>query len=280
MPKSLKRIAEPDVFNFGKAVTTVLSKIKELNKTHNTLVDEVQYLESRKKQETTDLERLIAEKTEVTKLKADLTEKIITTKSEFMADVSAKREELAIKEADLTKREQEFADANIKAGNILVEQRNELEILSNEHTKEYENGKLSLDKREGELVAREEALTEVRETNDITKARLADSQAQLDEYRTELTLKHEGMNNKITELDKREADIATKETKFEKQRSSLASLASNLENQLSLIESEKSKNKADAEFIKNMNKQLKDKQLELNTREVHLNDRQATALTH
>ena len=87
MPKSLKKTADPDLFDYGKAVTLILSQTKELNKTRNQLVDDINYLESRKKQENESLERVIAEKAEVLKVKTEVTEKIIAMKSEFTQSI-------------------------------------------------------------------------------------------------------------------------------------------------------------------------------------------------
>lgn len=280
MPKSLKRIAEPDVFDFGKAVTTVLSKVKELSKTHNTLVDEVQYLESRKKQETNDLEKLIAEKTEVSNLKTELTQKIIEKKSKFLADVSAKREELAVKEADLIAEKASLAEDSARLMQDVTDRQNEVALRSNELTKEINSRKAELDSREANLVERENAIQATKDNNAADEARLLDQQNELSKLDETLHSHDEARSNKQHELDAREAIIAKKELELEKQRAGLASLATDLQGQATLIEREKNKNKSDAEMIRDLNKNVRDKQNELNAREIHLNDREATALTH
>lgn len=279
MPKSLKRTADIDIFDFGKAVTLILSQVKELNKTRNTLVDDINYLESRKSQETQDLERIIVEKGDVLKLKSELTEKIIAKKAEFLEFVNIENQRLQAKEADLTIREQEFADANIKAGQILDEQRNELKIRSNEATKEINSRKAELDSREISLIERENAIQAGKDANIAKEAKLLDQQKKLGQFEAEIRSQDEARGNKQHELDSRELAIIVTETELEKQQSSLASLATDLQSQATLIEREKNKNKSDAELIRDLNKSIRDKQSELNAREIHFNDREATALS-
>lgn len=272
MPKSLKRVAEPDTFDFGKAVTLILSEVKELSKTRNGLVDDVNYLESRKKQEGDTLERILVEKTEAVKARAEVIQKIGEKKSEFLSDVSVKREELASKEVDLTRRETEFANANIKAGQILVQQRDELELRSNDLKKDVETRSAHLDQRE-------KSLNDIEAKQKEENKALAIKKDELDRREVEIASQHGAYDNKLIDLDNREELIIKKEQELEKQRVNLATMAGDLENQASLVQSERNKNKSDAEYVSNMHKQIKDKQLELTAREIHLKDREATVLS-
>lgn len=280
MPKSLKQTAEPDVFDFGKAVTIVLSGVKELNKTRNTLVDDVNYLEARKKQEKQELERILAEKAKVVSLKDEVTKKIIAMKSGIEADVSAKREELSLREADLVGREDALATDTARLMQDITDRQNELARRGEENKKQWDASMEALNKRETALIAREEAVTQVVSETESDKLALDTRKASLDEREARITAGNEARVNKQGELDLRERSIAVQEVKLEAQRVNLAKLAGDLENQASLLEAQRSKNKADAEFIRDLTKAAKEKQQELANREIHLKDRETTALSH
>lgn len=279
MPKSLKRTDDVDVFDYGKAVTLILSQTKELNKTRNTLVDDINFLEARKKQEISDLEKLLVEKTDVIKLKNELTQKILASKSDFMADVSKKKEELAIKEADLIAREDALAEDNKRLMQDVTDRQNELARRAEENKKQWNDSMEALNKRENALIDRETAiatekviLEEMSGTVEAGKIEIADEKALI-----KGNLDH--ANNKVLQLDNREAALADKENKIEEQRQRLATLAADLEGQASLIESEKHKNKSDADAIRVMQKNLYDKKAELDNREIHIKDRESISIT-
>lgn len=280
MLKSLKHTPEPDTFDFGKAVTLILSQVKELNKTRNTLVDEISYMEARKKQETAALERTIAEKAEVLKIKGEVTEKIIAQKAEFTDLIAIKKQELATKEADLRARETNLADSTKKSLDSIANSKNDLEIRSNEFKKQKQNSLEALNQRENALIAREEVVTAVTNQNSDEKIELDGIRNELKVLETSLHESDAARANKKLELENREAALINKETELDKQRQNLANLASDLENQASLIERERNKNKSDAEMLRTLTKNIKDKKLELDTREIHLKDREATALSH
>lgn len=280
MPKLLKKVAEPDTFDFGKAVTIVLSQIKELSKTQNTLVDDINFLQSRKKQESETLERIIAEKESVVKLKNEMTQKIIAAKSEFEAQVSQKREELANKEADIAAKEAALANTTVQSEQLLNEQRNELEKRSKELEKREINNTAIIQqqtavllKREADIESSKQAMAESISAFEARELAIADTE-------TKLSRNKEAMNNKQISFDNRELQITEKETNLKKQRASLAQLVTDLEGQASLINSEKSKNKAELDAVRNMQKNLYDRKAELDNRELHLKDREATILTH
>lgn len=269
MPKSLTRTADVDVFDYGKAVTLILSTTKELNKTRNTLVDDITYLESRKKQEAADLEKVIAKKAELLKLNSDLTEKIIASKSAFMAEVSAKKEEIGIQIADLAAREALLADNTKKLEDSTTQQRNELKIRSDE-----------LEKATRALAQREATVAEVTTRNAADKTELIEVKTQVETLRDTLVSQQASQFAKAQELTTREAAVKAEEAQLVVQQTKLADLATNLEGQVSLVESEKNKNRTDVDAIRDMQKVLYDKQLDLNNRETKLVAREAGAAAH
>lgn len=279
MPKSLKHTDEVDTFDFGKAVTLVLSQVKELNKTRNTLVDDNIFLEARKKQESQEVERLISQKADVARLKAELTEKIIAQKNEFMADVTAKRQELAIKVADITAREVELTEEKAKNEQANQERQNELDIRADELEKADQTRLIRLKQKESELTDREIAVTKQSMANSEERTILEAEKAVVADQTTGLDDAIASQTSKKLELDNREAALAIKEADLDERRKNLASLAADLESQASLVESEKKKVAADGESIRSMQKTLSDKRLELDNREIHLRDRESIALT-
>lgn len=280
MPKSLKHTADVDVFDFGKAVTLILSQTKELNKTRNTLVDDISYLEARKKQEVTELEKVLAEKSEVLKLKSELTQKILTAKNDFMAEVSKKKEELAIREADLLAKEIAQTEDSAKLMQDITDRQNELAVRADENKKQWQSSIDTLNKRETSLIDRETVTETVKHSLEQEKADLAASLVDLTTKETALVDQKKDNESRKAELDNRESSIVTKETQVEKQRAALAALAADLEGQASLIQSERNKNKTEMESIRTMQKSLYDKKAELDNREIHLRDRETTALSH
>lgn len=269
MPKSLKQTAEIDVFDYGKAVTLIISQTKEMNKTRNTLVDDINYLNSRKDQETQALERILAEKADVIRLKSEVTEKIIAMKSKFGDEVSKKKEEMAIREAALAAKESELMDSATKTQKELTDRQNELERRTEE-----------LIKHEKSVSSREMTVTQQAQQNTTDKTALLELQSQLKTFEQTLQGQQEQQARRTDELNIREAAIAAKKKDAAAKQAKLASLAAELENQASLVESGKSRNKADAETIRSTQRMIYEKKAELDNREIHLNDREATAATH
>lgn len=277
MPRSLKRTDDVDVFDYGKAVTLILSQTKELNKTRNALVDDINYLEARKKQEVGDLEKILVEKADVLKLKGELTQKILASKSDFMADVSKRKEELAVKEADLIAREDALAEDNKRLMQDVTDRQNELARRGEENKKQWDASMDALNKRETVLIERETVVATEKATLEAMNGVIEADRLKVGEQEQLVTGQLEHAKNKVLQLDNREAALADKENKIEEQRQRLAALAADLEGQASLIESEKHKNKTDADTIRVMQKNLYDKKAELDNREIHIKDRESIA---
>lgn len=288
---SLKRTAEPDTFDLGKSVTMVISKAKELHKTINGQLDQLDYIESRKKQEEQDLERVINEKGDVIKLKKELTDQIIAKKSEFLEFIGSKQQEIEDRQKLLAQQETDFSTQKTKDEESIAITKNELGIRSNElenailNARETVKAELTDDiqavkNREVKLDGREKALitgqndleTNRRDLSNQTE-KIGETQQKLADYRVKL-------DNKEAQLTLREKNIVTKELKLIDREKGILQMVTDLEGQLSLIKREKSKNEHDSQAIKDMMISLDRRKKDLDDREIHISDREATKATH
>jgi chromosome segregation ATPase len=277
MPKSLQRVEEPDLFDYGKAVTLILSKTKELGKSHNAIVDSIILLEARKKQELSDLEHAIARKQELLQTQDQLVKKIMESKAAFQAEVDAKKQELSDREASLSVAEAAQAAEADKFATYQRETRNELELSAKGLQKEHQAALDRIKAREAAVDAREAEFKKTQTEYTETVATYESEKENLTDQRKVLMDLQEDLENKRIQLDNRETTITDKERALEEQRSKLATFASNLEGQSSLLQTERNKVQSDFNAIRDMQKTLHDKKLELDNREIHLRDRESIA---
>lgn len=288
---TLKRPKEPETYELGKAVTTIISSAKELHKTVNGLLDQVEYVKSRKKQEEQDLERIINEKSDVLKLKTELTEKIIAKKSEFLEFVGSKQTELEAREADLVKNEASLTEDTARLMQDVTDRQNELGIQISELEKKKSNlaetVKQELRIESEQITERKRLVTEAEEMSAKKELELAqfkrtlnDKTQELEKMASSLKTAEKQLDSRIIELDNREKTIAEQEQKAINTRKGIAQTVADMENQISIIESERNKNEHDRKLIQEMQIALGKRTQDLDIREIHLNDRAATQLTH
>lgn len=266
---SLKRTKEPETYELGQAVTTIISKTKELHKTADNLIDQIKYLESRKKTEEQSLGRIVQEKNDVLKLKQEVTDKIIAIKSEFTQEIDTKKKELDAKATDLAQKEADLSARIQESEKTISETKNELQHRLNE-----------LKKLNDDLSAREKTVAQATQRNIDDKASLIELRNLVESQKEEQVKQGEALGNKAKELDAREAQIVAREQELSTQSAKLSQTATEIEGQISLIESERNKNTKDMDAIRTMQKTLSDRKAELDNREIHINDREATAKTH
>lgn len=288
---SLKRTKEPEVFEFGKAVTTVISKVKDLHKQANELIDQVEYLKSRKKQEESDLERIIQEKADVLKLKQEVTDKIIAKKSEFLEFAGARQREIEAKDAEVSNKQAELTRTFEDSDNIIVQRQNELALRANELTKkETELGESvkqglradiqKIEEREREVTAQEADLEHETKALDASRQKFSEQVETLAKSDADVKVQAEELKQKKLELDVREKKIAENELKIADTRTGITQAVADLENQISIVKAERARNDGDRKAIEDMRLTLGKRKQELDNREIHINDRQATQLTH
>lgn len=291
MPNSLKRSPEPETFELGKAITFVISRTKELNKEINGQLDQLEYIKARKKQEESDLERIIEEKSRVIGLKDELTRSIIEKKSEFLTFVGEKQTALEEREAILKQKEDNYVTETERANQSLLERQNELDRRSEELEKDKLNVRESV-KREmraesDKLVEREQLVETTRIELDKFQDELSKNQAQYSEdakkldEREQLVLSQlRNMESKAAELNVRENKVVEGEERLANTGKGISQALADMEEQLTLVKREGSKNLSDRKAIEDSYITLAKKKQELEAKELHLNDRIATREAH
>lgn len=266
---SLKRTKEPETYELGQAVTTIISKTKELHKTADNLIDQIKYLESRKKTEEQSLGRVIQEKADVLKLKQEVVDKIIAMKSDFTEKAEARQRELEAKAISMAQKEADLSVRTEESKKTISETKNELQHRLND-----------LAKLNDDLSAREKTIAQATQRNIDDKANVIELRNLVESQKEEQVKQGEALGNKVKELDAREAQIVTREQELATQSAKLSQTATEIEGRISIINSERNKNKKDMEAIRTMQKTLSDRKAELDNREIHISDREATAKTH
>lgn len=291
MPRSLQRIKEPETFELGKTITLAITQARTLHKQTDDLTDQVEYLLSRKKQEESSLERIIQEKADTLKLKQQLIDTIVAKRAEFLEFVGTKQRELEATEADLAKKLADFATSSADKLKGLESTKQELDI----QTQELEKQKQSITATvRGELLSdiqaleiREAAVKSREDANTIERERLEHLDRTLDTKLENLTVKDADIKAQIDVLATREREvtvrlhnIAQDEQKLADSRRGVGQAIADIETQLALVAREKDKNRSDRETIQAMHIELNKRKQELDYREVHVRDVEATRLTH
>lgn len=288
MPNPLKRVAEADTFDFGKAVTLVISRAKELSKTVNGLVDQIEYLQGRKKQEEQSLERIVEEKKQTLKLKQELIDKITEKKTEFLEFVGSKQREIEVKETALLNSQNNFTNYREEMTQKLKAKENELDLRSTELEKQKTSYREEVRQEMRQDIATIEAQ---KKSQDILGTELAEHQAKIEatnlklaEDQNNLADSHDLLNSRVAKIDQkehelmaREKNIKESEQKVSDARLGVGQTVADLENQISLIKRERDKNQSDLQAIENMRISLDKRSKELDNREIHIGDREATA---
>ena len=268
MPK-IQRSADPDTFDFGKAVTLVISHVKELNKTKNTLVDNVAYLEGQEAQLKEGMTRLRNENAELLEVNKKARLQLAETKEKLDAIVKEKQTEIGQQVQQLADDRTVFERGRDQTNQKLENTANELQFKADElRTKEnqVESRRQGLEDQATSIATLKVDIQKRGHEIDARGAELDDQAKKVEERQSTL-------NERSNRLEMRQKELAEWETR-------LKTLSDGLTERVTAIGKADHKNKVEAETKDIKRRSLLEKENELNIREVKLNDRSATKATH